>query len=81
MQNGTALILTVNLLPLPNERTRTFGGSITVQLVASFTSLDSSASLHTNTKIFFFLVCASLLKLETSHTVILPQTVSHGALY
>ena len=41
----------------------TVGGSITVWLVSSFTSLDSTASLLT---IFSFLVRSSLFKLETS---------------
>ena len=40
----------------------TVGGSITVWLVSSFTSLDSTASLLT---IFSFLVRSSLFKLET----------------
>ena len=43
----------------------TIGGSITVQLVSSFTSLDSTASLHTNNKIFSVLVKSSLVKVES----------------
>ena len=43
----------------------------------SFTSMDSTSSLHTNNSIIFFLVVkSSLVKLEASHTVILPPTAS-----
>ena len=49
------------------QRTFTVGGSITVQLVSS---VDSTASLHTK------LVSSSLVKLETSCTVILLPMVS-----
>ena len=38
-----------------------------------FTSLDSTTSLHTNNHI---LVKSNLVKLETSHTLVLPPTVS-----
>ena len=37
------------------HRTLTVGGSIIVQLVSSFTRMDSAASLHTNNHIFSFL--------------------------
>ena len=50
--------------------------SITEQLVSSFTSLDSAASLHTKNNIFSCLVKSSLVKRETSCTVILPPTLS-----
>ena len=40
-------------------------GSITVWLVSSFTSLDSTASLHTNNNIFSVLVKSSLVKVES----------------
>ena len=50
-----------------SQRTLTVGGSITVQLVSSFISLVSAASVHTK---------SSLVKLETSCTVILPPMVS-----
>ena len=46
-----------------------------VQLVSSFTSLDSTASLHTTNDIFFFLVKSNLVQLETSCTV---GTSSYG---
>ena len=51
-------------------------GSITVLLVSSFTSMGSTASIHTNNNTFSFLVKSSLVKLETSRTVILFPTVS-----
>ena len=51
-------------------------GRFTIRLVSSFTSLDSTASLHTNDHIFSFLVETNLVTLETSRTVILPPTVS-----
>ena len=54
----------------------TVGGNITEWLVSSFTSLDSTASLHTENNIFSLLVKSSLVKLETSCTVILPPMVS-----
>ena len=38
------------------QRTLTVEGSITVQLFSSFTSLDSTASLHTNNNMFSLLV-------------------------
>ena len=41
-----------------------------------FRSLDSQASLHTNNILFSCLVQSSLVKQETSCTVILPPTVS-----
>ena len=47
------------------------GEGITVRLVPSFTSLDSAASLHTKNNIFSSLVKSTLVKVETSHTVIL----------
>ena len=47
-------------------------GSIAVWLVPSFTSMNSTASLHTNNNIFSFLVSFILVKLKTSWTVILP---------
>ena len=55
----------------PNQRTLTIGGSsITVlQLVSSFTSLDSTASQPTYNNIFSSLVESTLVKLETKCTV------------
>ena len=53
------------------QRTLTVGGSIIVRLVSYFTSLDSAASLHTKKTILSSLVKSSLVKLETSCTVIL----------
>ena len=47
--------------------------SLYLGLLSGFTSLDSTASLHTNSNIFSFLVKSSLDKLETSCTVILSQ--------
>ena len=61
---------------LTDQRTLTVGGSITVRLVASFTRLHETASLNTNKIIFHSLVSFSLVKLETSCTVMLPPTVS-----
>ena len=58
------------------KKTMTVGGSITVWLIPSFTSLDSTAPLHTNNNIFPFLVKSNLVQLETSCTVILFPTVS-----
>ena len=55
------------------HRTLTVGGcGITVRLVFSLTSLDSTASLHTNKQKKSFLVKSNLVQLETSWTVILP---------
>ena len=54
-----------------NRRTLTIGGSFTTQRVYSFTSLDSTASLHSNNNIFWVMAKSILVKLETSHTVIL----------
>ena len=51
-------------------------GSITAWLVSSFTRLHQTASLNTNKIIFPSLVSSSLVKLETSRTVMLPPTVS-----
>ena len=51
-------------------------GRITVQLVYSFTILYGAASLHTKKQhIFFLCFQSSLVKLESSCTVILPPTV------
>ena len=58
------------------QTTLTIGGSITVRLVSSFTSLDSTTSLHTVSNIVSFLLKSSLVKLETSRTVTLSPTVS-----
>ena len=58
------------------ENTVTVGGSITVRLVSSFSSLDSTASQHTKNHIFYFLVKSNLVKLETSCTVIILPRVS-----
>ena len=44
------------------QRTLTIGGRITVQLVSGFTSMDLTASLHTNNNVFSFLVKSSLFK-------------------
>ena len=68
-----------NHVCLPNkvgQRTLTVRGSITAWLVSSFTRLHQTASLNTNKIIFSSLVSSSLVKLETSRTVILPPTVS-----
>ena len=43
--------------------------TLTVWLISSFTSLDSTASLHTKNNIFSYLVMSTLVKLETSCTV------------
>ena len=43
-----------------------------MELVSSFTRLNSTALLHTNNNIFSFWIKSNLVKLETSHTVILP---------
>ena len=51
-------------------------GRITAQLVSSFTSLDSTASLHTNNNMFSSLFKSNLVKLETGNTVIILPTVS-----
>ena len=59
-----------------HQGTFTDGGSITVCLVSSFTSFDSTASLLTNNDIFSFLVKSNLVKLETSRIAILPPTVT-----
>ena len=64
------------MTPASEQRRLTIGGSITVQLVPIFTRLDSTASLLTNNNIFPSLVSFNLVKLETSRTVILPQTVN-----
>ena len=58
------------------QGTLTVEGSITVRLVSSFTSLDSTASLHTNSNIFYILVKYRLVKLEISRIVILPPMAS-----
>ena len=57
------------------QRTITIGGRITVWLLRSFTSMASTESLHTKNHIFSFLVKSNLVKLESSHKVILPPTV------
>ena len=54
------------------QRTITVGESMAVRLVSSFTSVDSTASLQSNNRIFSFLVEANLVKLETSQTLFLP---------
>ena len=59
------LSLSLFLLPMHSpENTRRWGTYITVRLVSSFTSLDSTAFLHTT--IFFFGQIQSCYKLETS---------------
>ena len=58
------------------QRTLTVGGSIIVWLVSSLTRLHWTASLNTNKIIFSSLVSSSLVKLETSCTVIVSPTVS-----
>ena len=63
------------MLCCSTQRTLDIGESITVRLVNWFTSLYSTASLHTN-NIFSFLIKSSLDKLETSRTVILPPLLS-----
>ena len=56
------------IYPIPIQRTLSVWGSIIVQLVSSFTSMDSTAALPTNNSIF--LVSYSLVKLETNCAVI-----------
>ena len=51
------------------ENTHHRDGSNTVQLISSFTRMDSTASLHTSINVFSFLVKLSHVKLETSRTV------------
>ena len=51
--------------------TLTVGQSITSWLASSFLKMDSTALLHTNNKIFYFLDKSNLVKRETSHTGIL----------
>ena len=59
------------------QRTLSVGGSIPLgMLVPSFTSLDSTDSLHTNKNTFSFLVKSRLVKRAASHIVILPPMVS-----
>ena len=55
-----------------HKRTFVVGGSITVRLVSRSTSLDSTGSLQKGTKsnIVSYLVDSSLVKLETSCTVL-----------
>ena len=50
-------------------------GRITVWLVSSFTSLDSTWSLHPNNNIFSPFVKSNIVKLETNCTVMLPPMV------
>ena len=57
------------------QRTLAVGGSITARIVSSFTSLDSTASLGRYSQIKK-IVKSSLVKLETSHAMILPPIVS-----
>ena len=47
------------------QRSLNVGGSITVWLVSNFTSLDSTASLHTNNNIFYFLSTGDQLYSDT----------------
>ena len=54
------------------KRTLTVGGSITVQLVSSFTSFDSTGSLHWK-NLFSLSDKSSLVQPEASCTVILSQ--------
>ena len=54
------------------KRTLTVGGSITVQLVSSFTSFDSAGSLHWK-NLFSLSDKSSLVQPEASCTVILSQ--------
>ena len=63
-----------HFLKIPTENTPV-GGSITARLVSSFTSLNTTASIQT-TYLFSLLVTPSLVILETSCTVVLPQLVS-----
>ena len=58
------------------ENTSLFGGSITVQLVYSFTCVDSTALLHTIKNIFSSLVKSNQVKQETGRTVILHPMVT-----
>ena len=76
MQTVYAFHVTLLKTQLQMEKTLTVGASITVWLVSSFISWDSTASLHTNNTISSFLVKSSLIKLETSCTDILPPMVS-----
>ena len=58
------------------QKTLTVWGYTTLLLVSSFTSLDLAASLHKNDRTFSCLVKSNLAELETSHTVILPPSMS-----
>ena len=73
----TRLFSIILVTTVKRQRTLTVGGRITVKRVSSFTSLDSTGSLHTKTTYFLCRSSPVLLgKLETSFTVILPPTVS-----
>ena len=72
---NVAFMQSLIILTLTRERSQ-YGESITVRLVSSFASLDSTASLHAYNNIFSFLVKFSLANLETSRTVIIPHMVS-----
>ena len=59
------------------QRTLTIvGARITEQPLSSLTGLDSVVSVPTNINIFSCLVKGNPVKLETSHTVILPSIVT-----
>ena len=58
------------------QRTLTIGGSKTVQLVSSLTGLDLTKKENMLLFVCSDAVESKLVKLETSHTVILPTTVS-----
>ena len=60
--------LQIAIAPLPNTENTHSRGSFTLQLVSSLTSLNSTASSHTD--MFSFSIKSSLVKLETSCKVI-----------
>ena len=55
-------------------------GSFTAWLISSLTRLNSTASLHTNNNILSLLVKSDLVKMETSHTVLIPPTMRECSL-
>ena len=70
------LLLLKSSMLRSKQRTLIVGGRITLWLVAIFKSMHSTVSLHRWKLVFSFLVSSNLVKLETSHTVILAPMVS-----
>ena len=58
------------------QRKLTIRERIPVQLVSSFTTMDSTAFLPTNNHMISYLVKSNLFKLDTNSTVIFPLMVS-----